>query len=46
MTVSGSDEAGAPARLTLKTSRRDIDRLASGKLSPADFRQAIAWSIK
>jgi hypothetical protein len=46
VTVSGSDETGTPARLTLKASRRDIDRLASGKLSPADFRQALAWSIK
>ncbi len=45
VTVSGSDDAGKPLRLTLKVSKADIDKLADGKLKPEEFRSKVAQNL-
>lgn len=45
ITVTGEDDAGNPARLTVKTKKSDIDELAGGKLKSDDFAARVAWSV-
>ena len=45
ITVVGTDDSSAPARLTLKAGKKDIDQLAEGKLEPEKFRQKVAQDL-
>lgn len=45
VSISGSDDAGNPKRLTLKVNKSDIDDAASGKIKPDDFKRRVARSI-
>ena len=45
ISVSGSDDSGAPARLTLKARKSDIDAASAGKLKVDEFKQRISLRI-
>jgi hypothetical protein len=45
VTVAGVDDAGNPARLTVKTKKAEIDDLSNGKLKPEDFASRVVWSV-
>jgi hypothetical protein len=45
VTIAGVDEAGTPVRLTLKAKKTDIDQVASGELSPKEFKERVARRI-
>jgi hypothetical protein len=45
VSVSGTDDAGAPRRLTLKAKKSDIDAAAGGQLQPEDFQRRVARNI-
>jgi hypothetical protein len=45
VTITGTDDAGIPKRLTLKARKSDIDAAASGKIKPDDFAQRVAHSV-
>lgn len=46
VTVSGADDAGQPLRLTLRTTRRDLEKLPASDPSAAQARKAVTWSIQ
>ena len=46
MTFSGIDDAGEPARLSLKAKKSDIDQAAAGKLSAKEFKDRVARSSR
>lgn len=45
VTVQGSDEGGAPVRLTLRAAKADVDAAAGGKLSPEEFAKRVTRRI-
>ena len=45
VTIAGVDAAGEPARLTLKAKKADIDKAASGELTPEQFKERVAKRI-
>ena len=45
VSVQGTDDTGAPARLTLKASKADIDDAASGKITRDEFIKRVPHSI-
>jgi hypothetical protein len=45
VTISGTDDAGAPIRLTLKAKKEDIDDLASGKLDQEAFKKKVLRTV-
>jgi hypothetical protein len=45
VSISGTDDVGAPRRLTLKAKKSDIDDAASAKLKPEDFKRRVARNI-
>jgi hypothetical protein len=45
VTIAGVDEAGEPVRLTLKATKSDIDKAASGALKPKDFKERVARRV-
>ncbi len=45
VSISGSDDAGTPKRLTLKVNKSDIDDAATGKIKQDEFKHRVARSI-
>lgn len=45
VTIAGVDEAGTPVRLSLKAKKSDIDKAASGELSPEKFKARVARRV-
>jgi len=46
VSVSGVDSAGTPVRLTLKTTRSDLEKAAGGEDAAAAFRKALVWTVQ
>ncbi len=45
VTIVGTNDAGAPLRMTLKASKADIDAAAAGTIKPEEFAQRVAQRI-
>lgn len=46
VTVLGTDDGGAPMRLTMKAKKSDIDQAAKGTISPEDFARRVARRVR